>query len=97
MEKTVWKYPLETTGDLRIEMPVGAEILTVQNQMEVPCIWALVNPEAKTEMRYFRIYGAGHPVINKVVKGNYIGNYQLQSGCLIFHVFEYPKIILDIK
>ena len=89
MEKTIWKYELETTDELRIEMPIGAEILTVQNQMGVPCLWALVNPEAKTEMRLFRIYGTGH-IVNKsiIVRKNYIGSYQLQGGCLIFHVFE---------
>ena len=82
--KQIWKFPLETTDSQKIEMPVDAEILTVQLQNGVPCIWAIVNTDAPTnEYREILIFGTGHDVENQ---SEYIGTYQL--GCLVFHAFE---------
>ncbi|MEE9451060.1 MAG: hypothetical protein V3V72_13505 [Ignavibacteriaceae bacterium] len=90
MEETIWKFELETTEDQKIEMPVNAKILTVQSQDEIPCLWALVDPSAKKEIRLFEVFGTGHPVgYDMGVNRNYIGTYQLQNGALVFHVFEY--------
>lgn len=45
--KKIYKYRIEVTDDQNIEMPVGAKILTVQTQNGVPCIWAMVDPNAE--------------------------------------------------
>ena len=84
MSKTIWKFQLEPV----ISMPKGAEILTVQTQAGTPFVWALVNPEAENEYRYFDIFGTGHnvPVGTEVMK--YVATYQLHGGNLVFHVFE---------
>lgn len=85
--KTIWKYELETMDVRVVEMPVGAEILTVQEQRGKLCLWALVDPEADKERRVFCIHGTGHPVSTVALK-KYIGTYQLMEGALVFHVFE---------
>ena len=91
--KTIWKFELETIGNQNIEMPIGAEILTIQAQSEEPCLWALVNPEAKKELRIFEIFGTGHPIrYDTGITRNFIGTYQLKDGGLVFHVFEYTGI-----
>lgn len=41
--KKIYKYAIEITDDQDIVMPVGAKILTVQNQNGVPCIWACIS------------------------------------------------------
>lgn len=41
MEKRIYKYPLEITDKQSVEMPISAEILTVQIQKEKPFLWAL--------------------------------------------------------
>ena len=45
--KKIYKYAIEITDDRDIVMPVGAKILTVQNQNGVPCIWAMVDPNSE--------------------------------------------------
>lgn len=85
--KTIWKFPLITTDINTIDMPIGAEILTVQEQYGKPCLWAVVDDDVEKERRVFAIYGAGHSV-SVVTDKKYIGTYQLMEGALIFHVFE---------
>lgn len=93
MEKTIWKFELITTDKQTIEMPIGAEILTVQTQNETPCLWALCDPTVQKEMRSFEVFGTGHPVrYDMGVDRAYIGTYQLQGGSLVFHVFEYTGV-----
>lgn len=93
MSKTIWKYELKTTDVQQVYMPIGAEILTVQTQLERPCLWALVDPQAEKETRGIMIYGTGHPVPTEPYPHKYIGTYQLSDGSLVFHVFEFtvPK------
>ena len=93
MEKTIWKFDLEITKFQKIEMPLGAEILSVQAQHENPRIWALVDPNQEKEVRYFEVLGSGHAITYGMgTSRNYLNTFQLQSGMLIFHVFEYTGI-----
>ena len=46
--KQIWKYKLSESG---IEMPIDAEILSVQLQNDVPHIWAMVSPQNELEKR----------------------------------------------
>jgi len=87
MKKTIWKYPITTNDCIGLDLPVGAEILDIQIQNDMPCIWALVDPEAIKVNRTFYIYGTGH-VIEYSCSKEYIGTYQLFGGELVFHVFE---------
>jgi hypothetical protein len=82
--KTIWKFELPKQG--KILMPKGAEILTVQTQNEIPCIWAVVNPDADKEERTFVIYGTGFEF--QLIDYKYIGTFQMHSHGLVFHVFE---------
>jgi hypothetical protein len=84
--KTIYKYPFSIDDSVIITMPVGAEILTVQVQHRVPCIWALVDPEAPKVDRYFRVAGTGHSLPEN--PGKYVGTFQQLEGNLIFHVFD---------
>lgn len=86
---TIWKFSFETRDGVMIDMPEGAEILSLQLQNGMPTIWALVHPERRLAARWFRIYGTGHP-IDMEMEGEFIGTYQLAGGALVFHVFEVP-------
>ena len=93
MNKTIWKFELETTDNQTIEMPVNAEILTVQTQNGIPCIWVLVDPTETKEKRFIEVFGTGHDVYYDMgVSRSYLGTYQLQGGSLVFHVFEYTGV-----
>ena len=85
---TIFKYPFEVTDLISIEMPKGAHALTVQTQGEIPCIWAIVDPEAPPEIRQFHCYGTGHPINIDISKTRYVGTFQLLGGRFIGHLFE---------
>jgi hypothetical protein len=84
--KAIFKYQLEVTGRQAINMLAGAEILTVQVQHGVLCMWALVDPANDYEKRYIAIYGTGNPV--PLYPGRYISTVQQANGSLVWHVFE---------
>lgn len=82
----VFKWPLLVVDKQTLMLPEGAEILCVQVQHGRPCIWAVVNDSRPLEARRFITHGTGHPM--SAPAGLYIGTYQLESGELVFHVFE---------
>jgi hypothetical protein len=81
------------TGNQNIRLPIGAEILTVQNQNEQVCLWALVNPNTETENRHIEIFGTGEPILSDMgTSREYISTFQMSGGELVFHAFEYTGI-----
>lgn len=86
MRQEIWKYELAVTDRQVVEMPLGAQILTVQVQRDVPCLWAIVSTDAKRMPRTIDTFGTGHAISGS--PGRYIGTYQLNRGALVFHVFE---------
>lgn len=87
MAKKIFKYQIETLDNQTIEMPRGAEILHLDLQNNIPCIWALVDDKNPKEKREFLVVGTGHE-IDYNIEFNYVGTYQLMSGGLVFHVLE---------
>lgn len=84
---TVFKYPLMQADLQTVMLPVGAEILSVQEQHGGWQLWALVDPQAPvTERRKIRIAGTGHPIYENLKK--YINTFQMHGGMLVFHAFE---------
>lgn len=89
MNKTIWKYELETTDVQKISIPKGAKILCLQIQFGKPCIWVLVDPTHELESIGIFTYGTGHPIPTEPYPHKYIGTYQLKDGMLVFHVFSF--------
>lgn len=87
--KTIYKYPLKIQDKQIVSMPIGAQILSVQVQGEVVCIWALVEPRLPKREIEFQMLGTGHDAGH--INANYlhIGTVQLDNGKLVFHVFRY--------
>lgn len=88
MSKIIYKYPLEVRGLQNLQLPEGAEILTVQPQGNQVCLWALVSPDKETASRTIWIIGTGHQIDTTEHLGRYVATFQLNAGELIFHVFE---------
>ncbi|TDQ79571.1 DUF7352 domain-containing protein [Sphingobacterium yanglingense] len=88
--KVVWKYELNKRGIVFAKMPLGAEILSIQAQNNVPCIWALVDPEAELTDRAFETLATGEKVEDDN-RRKYIGTYQMYGGEFVFHCFELLK------
>ena len=88
--KKIYKYQFSVENNFEIEIPVNAEILAIQTQNNIPCIWALVDDYGVYEKRSFAIYGTGHKVDEKFMH-NYIGTFQLLEGKFVGHLFEILK------
>jgi len=83
---SIWKFALEIEDEQSISMPEGAEILCVQEQRGVGCLWAKVNTENPMIDKTIVIRGTGHPFVEEA--GKYLGTFQIDGGVLIWHVFE---------
>lgn len=82
--KTIWKFPLDIVGTNRVDMPVGAHVISVKTQHGRPTIWAMCAPENMLEQRIFRIVGTGH-LFNP--QGHmHIGTVIIDG--FVWHVFE---------
>jgi hypothetical protein len=93
--KTIYKYqiagPENKSSHVSIEMPINAQIKTVQMQGLNVCIWAIVDlsPHPVTEMRYFRILETGWEIEEALFeKYTYLGTVQVHGGLFIWHIFE---------
>jgi hypothetical protein len=84
--RTIWKFPLDFAHEQRIAMPEAAELLCVQVQHGVPCLWAIVIPDAATVKRTVATYGTGFPMDVRQAE-NYVGTYQIRGGDEVYHVF----------
>jgi hypothetical protein len=80
----IYKYPLRLGAKRPISMPCGARILAVQNQQEVPTLWAEVDSEADEEFRTFHCVATGNEPEGNV----YLGTLQFSNGQLVFHIYE---------
>lgn len=88
--RKIYKTQLKVRDSQVIAMPVGSQILTVQVQRGVICLWFSVDPEENQLIdRHIRIVGTGHPIIDEQVL-QYIGTVQMAEGDLIWHIFEKP-------
>ena len=85
--KKIYKYCFGVADQVELEMPEGAEFLCVQVQFGGPCLWAIVDDEAKLETRILRIIGTGHSLPSSEQLA-YIGTIQEAGGGLIWHVFD---------
>lgn len=92
----IFKYEVKIADQFEIKMPKGADILNVQMQKEVPCIWAMVDTEAEEETRCFRVIGTGNPIPEfdesskmRYKRGyKYIGTFLQYNGALVWHLLE---------
>jgi hypothetical protein len=86
----VYKYEVPFEDEVRVSdlPPRGyAELLTVQVQRGVLCVWALVDLTHKgPKGRTLYVVGTGHPMPRH--HGAYVGTVQTNDGGLVFHVFD---------
>ena len=90
MGRKIYRYRLDITDVVRLDLPEGADVLSVgppRDRRDGPLdLWAVVDPATETESRTFRVIGTGNPMPDFV--GLFIGTVPMFGGSLIFHVFE---------
>ena len=82
--KVIYKYQLPLTPEPKVEMPIGAEILSCRNQFGNITIWALVDDKAKTEIKEFYLNGSGQK-LHDITNHKYIDTVQLEN--IVYHVW----------
>lgn len=83
--KTVYKYQLELVDDQTIKLPVGFEILSIQDQRGKIEMWCLVDDLALKLDFKFKIVGTGHPI--HFDKSEWRHYSTVQKGELVWHIF----------
>jgi hypothetical protein len=81
--KRIWKYPFEIDNEITVQMPAEAQIVRIECQGGIPCIWALVDPIAPTIMRKFYIFKTGFEIPD-----GYLHWASFEKGIFVWHVFE---------
>lgn len=85
-EQVIWKWDVTAQKVNEIEVPRGAQFLTVQLQNGLPRVWALVDPSAPREKRKLWVMPTGAPWECRPLR--YIGTFQVERQTLVFHLFE---------
>lgn len=88
--KTIWKFPFTFDAIVKVDFPLGAEIIYADRQNGVYCFWAIVDPELKRELRTFCIFGTGHELGNELDKRHHIAT--IQHNEFVWHVFEVTDV-----
>ncbi len=83
--QVIWKFELPVEDNIVVRMPDGAQIISVDVQREIPCLWAIVDPAAALVDRNFVLRGTGHEL---GIVGGHVGSFLLYSGAIVFHLFE---------
>ena len=84
--RTIWKYEFPIQDEFTLSMKEGAEIIHVESQHGVPCLWALVDTGAPMDVRLFAVAGTGHPA--GFIQEQHVGTFFMRSGNLVWHLFE---------
>lgn len=90
--RAVYKYPLEVVDEQHVKMPMGAQLLSVQDQNGNLCLWALVDTACALVQRKIRIVGTGNPVVTPG-PGCFISTVQQRNGALVWHVFDAGQVV----
>lgn len=85
--KVIYKYELKIDTQQEIYLPKGYNILSVQTQRCVPCLWVEIDKSKEKVPVKIVTIGTGIEFENN---GNlsYIGTYQINAVGLVFHVYE---------
>lgn len=92
--KVIYKYeiPLNLRGTVDVDMPRGAQILHVDKQGDRIYAWALVNPNAPTETREFRIMGTGRAVPDADFESEGLSHLgTVMADPFVWHIFKVKR------
>ncbi len=84
MKKAIWKYEVLIKESFSLDLPEGAEVLSVQVQYKKPYMWIELIPGEKHTTRAFKIVGTGHQKITDNMK--HIGTFQMFP--YVWHLYE---------
>lgn len=89
MPNRIWKYTLPTApGDHLWTLPIGARILSVQEQAKRVVMWVLLDPSADMSRPYdLRVVTTGENVPDSWLEANHLATIPLLGGSYVLHYF----------
>lgn len=85
--KTIWKYPLKITDRQILNIPRGAQFLSVIEQDGTLMLYALVDPDFIEKQYEVLIRGTGNPIDEAYLRFcDFIGTVQMPDG-FVWHIF----------
>jgi hypothetical protein len=81
----IFKYKFEDA----IKLPHGAKILDVHKYGDTAFLWALVDPAASLQTRFFRMCATGEHLPRGAWAWKYITT--AHDGGFVWHIFEIPN------
>jgi hypothetical protein len=88
MSRVIWKYVLEFSGVIKINLPARPTLLDIQFQGDNLCAWVLVDPDAELVPFAFHVYGTGMKISEEYVHLTWIATVQKDGN--VWHIF-YPN------
>lgn len=94
--KVIYKYRLPFMEVAEVVMPVGAEIIRLEDEKTGPSagqisIWAIVDTDAPKEVRVFNLYKTGGQMPDDIDEAHYWGYGAIHIQMeLMMYVFEFP-------
>lgn len=82
----VYKYNFYPASHFDVLLPEGAKILKADKQGDAYCMWALVDIDAKEQVRHFRWAGTGHDITEPQENLRHVGTFF--DGPYVWHIFE---------
>lgn len=95
--KVIYKYRLPFMETAEVVMPVGAEIIRLEDEKTGPSagqisIWAIVDTDAPKEVRQFRLFKTGGAMPDNIHEAQYLGCGAVYIQMeLMMYVFEFPN------
>jgi hypothetical protein len=84
--QTIHKFNVYPTEERHVEMPAGAQLLSVKSQNDIPQLWALVNTDRPMAKRLILARGTGHDCTD--LPGTFIDTVVIHDDSLVFHYFD---------
>ena len=85
--KTVYKFRVPIADVFIQELPEGAIVLAVGEQLGVPQMWVELDTERPPVARRFRLFGTGHEFVSDLSL-NFVGTFQTMGGRFVWHLYE---------
>lgn len=86
MNRVIHKFPLDGVGVHNVVMPARAQLLTVQAQDSVLCLWALIDTTCRFVDRRVNVVFTGNAIRSDLFLGKYVATVQM--GQFVYHVFD---------
>lgn len=86
--KVIYKYQIENLGPSYLDLPIGAEIISVINQRDTMVVYAMLDPKVESFWRYqFYVIGTGHFFTDEIEDYTFLGTVPVMEATFVWHVF----------